>query len=707
MVRWFQNLAIRSKLLLTVGLVLIGTLVLGFQADRGLRAVNKQSVAISSEWLQGAERIGTVARQLAETRAFEYSHISAISSDDMTSIEQKLADQREHVARAFESYAATITMAADSALFSEARAQYAALETAWPAAQTLSRGNKNQEARLAMHELVEPKFDSISSTIDKLVMLNHNEGMKAAAHAADVYAGTRLTLLVLLLLCVAAGVGLAWWVGSSVAKQVAVVVSRMHSLQANCLTGLRSALNALAVGDVSHTPKAVTSPIASPYSDEIGAISNTFDKILGDTQSAIESFVTMQQAVGGVLGESRTLITAARTGRMQTRASTSAHRGAYQELVAGMNQMLEAVSVPLNEAQRVLARVAEKDLTARVEGAYEGDYLALKTSINSAVHNLSDTLEQVTAAAEQVAAASAEIASSSQSLAGGASEQAASIEEIASSATEFSSMAKSTAANTQEARALAERARQNAVDGADRMQRLTEAVGEIRRGSQETAKIVKTIEEIAFQTNLLALNAAVEAARAGDAGRGFAVVAEEVRALAIRSAEASKTTASLLEQALVNAEHGVSLNSAAASSLDAIRGDVTKVADVVAEIAASAAQQVDGVTQINGAIDQLNSATQHVASNAEESASTAEELSSQATVLNSMVSTFVLEHDAQSVHAAGRSAPQRPRSAPARARTSAKPAATRAQSAARTSGAALIPFDDDNAGADLETLAVF
>jgi methyl-accepting chemotaxis protein len=168
-------------------------------------------------------------------------------------------------------------------------------------------------------------------------------------------------------------------------------------------------------------------------------------------------------------------------------------------------------------------------------------------------------------------------------------------------------------------------------------------VQEIRRGSTDTARIVKTIEEIAFQTNLLALNAAVEAARAGDAGRGFAVVADEVRALAVRSAEASRSTAALIEQSLQNVERGVALNAQASSSFAEIASHVGRVSDVVGEISAAVDQQALGVTQINSAVDELNGATQQVAANAEESASTAEELSSQAEALRRIVGQFTLE----------------------------------------------------------------
>jgi hypothetical protein len=182
------------------------------------------------------------------------------------------------------------------------------------------------------------------------------------------------------------------------------------------------------------------------------------------------------------------------------------------------------------------------------------------------------------------------------------------------------------------------------------MQRLTDAVSDIRLGSQQTAKIVKTIEEIAFQTNLLALNAAVEAARAGDAGRGFAVVADEVRALALRSADASRDTAALIEKSIEDVARGVSLNDEVLKSLTEIT-QVERVANVIADISAAADQQAQGVLQINTAVEQLNGVTQQVASNAEESASAAEELSSQARMLEDTVGTFQLAHNANTSRA--------------------------------------------------------
>lgn len=194
--------------------------------------------------------------------------------------------------------------------------------------------------------------------------------------------------------------------------------------------------------------------------------------------------------------------------------------------------------------------------------------------------------------------------------------------------------------------------------GVESMMRLSEAINRIKSSSDSTAKIIKTIDEIAFQTNLLALNAAVEAARAGDAGKGFAVVAEEVRNLAMRSAEAAKNTASLIEGSVKNSESGVALNQEVLENLKDINGQVKKVGAVMAEIAEASEQQTRGIEQVNAVIDRMNSLTQELAANAEESASGAEELSGQAEELKRMVNAFQLSRSAAVVKPSTATAPK-------------------------------------------------
>jgi methyl-accepting chemotaxis protein len=336
----------------------------------------------------------------------------------------------------------------------------------------------------------------------------------------------------------------------------------------------------------------------------------------------------------------------AKDGNLSERCKSDSFQGTYTSLLDGVNNIMDALTRPVGRAIKAMNKVVARDLTARMVGDYRGDHSMFQSALNKTIQTLDDALGQVSVAAEQVSSASAHISEGSQVLSQGASEQAGSIEEVSSSLHEVASMTRQNSENAKEARSLSKSAETAVEDGVGSMNRLSEAIGRIKASSDSTAKIIKTIDEIAFQTNLLALNAAVEAARAGDAGKGFAVVAEEVRNLAMRSAEAAKNTATLIEESVKNSENGVNLNQEVLKNLNEINGQVKKVGAVMAEIAAASEQQAQGVDQVNGVINQMNIVTQQIAANAEESASGAEELSGQAEELKSMVRAFQLSKTA-------------------------------------------------------------
>jgi len=327
-------------------------------------------------------------------------------------------------------------------------------------------------------------------------------------------------------------------------------------------------------------------------------------------------------------------------------------------LIVAFYNMVEG----LKEKATIIENIANGNLTNAIPLASEDDNLG--RSLQLMQKSLNEILTQVNIAVEQIASGSDQVSTAAQSLSQGATEQASSLEEITASSNEIHGQSKQNAENATTANQLAKLASMNASEGNQRMEDLMSLLEKMTKSSEDTKKIVKTIDDIAFQVNLLALNANVEAARAGKYGKGFAVVAEEVRNLAVRSGNAVRETTQMVEESILNIQQVNQTAEATGGQLNEILTNANKVADFLEEIAASSHEQAVAMGQINGGLDQIDQVTQANTASAEESASAAEELNGQAQQLKIMVSRFQLSSEGPSSRPSPAGGPDLRRSKP-------------------------------------------
>jgi methyl-accepting chemotaxis protein len=337
-----------------------------------------------------------------------------------------------------------------------------------------------------------------------------------------------------------------------------------------------------------------------------------------------------EAAVGGI-------VQAAMAGDFSQRVPLDGKDGIIRNLASSMNTMCENVGQVFDDVVRMLAALAQGDLTARITANYQGAFASVKDNANTTAQRLTETIK---VAAKEVANAAIEISSATTDLSQRTEEQAASLEETAASMEEISATVRKNAENAQQASRSAATAREIGSRGGAVVAQAVEAMGRIDESSHRIAHIIGVIDEIARQTNLLALNAAVEAARAGDAGRGFAVVAAEVRNLSQRPSQAAKDITDLITSSNARVKDGVELVNRAGAALDEIVASIKSVFDIVADIATAGAEQAAGIEQVNKVLTQMDEVTQQNSALVEENAATAKTLEQQSSQMDERVSFF-------------------------------------------------------------------
>lgn len=366
----------------------------------------------------------------------------------------------------------------------------------------------------------------------------------------------------------------------------------------------------------------------------------------GDWLIMVENLNKFVNAVGEPISEAISVFSNVSTGDLSVNVEGD-YKGDFCMMKVAINLTIESLSSYIKEISRVLSTMARSDFNVSVDMDFKGDFAEIKDSITMINESLNGVVRNVLLASSEVNSGAKHISESSTRLAEGATEQATTIQDINLSIEAINKMAKVNADSAKGANSLAEASMENAEAGKREMSRMLMAMNQIKESSNNIAKIIKVIDDIAFQTNILALNASVEAARAGQHGRGFAVVAEEVGNLAGRSQNAAKETQILIDDTINKINDGTKIAESTSNALGTIVSNVNNVSKLISNIYSSSEDQEEGINKLNDGINQMTAVVQANSATSEESAAASEELFSQSEMLNGLLKEFVLKDNGQ------------------------------------------------------------
>lgn len=326
-------------------------------------------------------------------------------------------------------------------------------------------------------------------------------------------------------------------------------------------------------------------------------------------------------------------------GRLEVEFDSLAH-DELGLLSCQLNDTMSNIRQYVEDISYVLGGISNGDISMEIEREYIGNFGEIKNSLNQILDSLNDTIGQLNRCCSQVRAGSENLASNSHMLAQGSTEQTAAVEAFKMSLDKVADLTRQDGENAAHVKQISGKAWEVVVQSNSQMDEMVQAMGEIGASSQEIAKVIKIIEDIAFQTNILALNAAVEAARAGETGKGFAVVADEVRNLASKSAEAASATTEMIEKSATAVSHGIRVADATVQSMKQVGENVQTMAELLGNIDQSTNEQADAFAHMVDSVSQISGVVHSNAAAAEENSAASKELFEQARILESLVQRF-------------------------------------------------------------------